>query len=498
MEKKRITVDTRPSPPMHNNTRTLLTTGILLGSWAMTCRCAGQTYDANAAYQTNELSGTETSPAFDVFSVGYLDRLVPDSFALFTADEHTNTFAGNADTQGFLTLNNAIVPAAAVNVSTAPFSGFSGLDAGEILLHPGGRGPDGFVAPLFDGVLRFTAPTTSFYNIAGAFRSLDIGATVNTIFRNGVPEMNIFDGGSFDLTLSLTAGDHVDFATGAGNDGIGSDSTGLRATLTLTGPPLTPPLQRVNIDFDGKRPGDEDSAGTMVGQGSAGGGNVFNSLGADSTGGDDNLTVTGANLLGDTGTATTVGFTIGPVGGDHEPGQPFEPAGIFDDYIFNNSAGNSTPGGSPFKITGLGDAATANLYLYGSFNNTPEFVIEGFPAGGIFGNYHGLNATAYLGVPVTGGEITGLFGVGETGVLGGLTVVTLATSTQFTAMTVAAGTVTLTFTTTPGLRYQAEFSDDLVLWLPLGSEQTATAGSLTRTDSAAGGGKRFYRVLVTQ
>ena len=181
----------------------ILTTGVLFASWAITYRCAAQTYDANAAFKLNELSGAETNSIFGPFTVGYLDRLVPNSFTPFDAGEHTNAFAGNANTQGFLTLNNVIVPAAAVNVFATPFSGFSGLDAGEILLHPGGRGPNGFVGPFFDGVVRFTAPTTSFYHIAGAFRSLASGVTVNTIFHNGVPEMSLADAGSFNLTLQL-------------------------------------------------------------------------------------------------------------------------------------------------------------------------------------------------------------------------------------------------------------------------------------------------------
>ena len=401
----------------------IFTSGILLASLVLSTHAVAQTYDANADFKLNELGGAETSSIFGPFTVGYLDRLVPNSFTPFAAGEHTNAFAGNGDTQGFLTLNNVIVPAAVVNVSAVPFSGFSGLDAGEILLHPGGRGGDGFLPPFFDGVMRFTAPTTSLYNIAGAFRSLDAGTTLNTIFRNGVPALSIIDAGNFNFTLQLTAGDIIDFASGAGNDGIGADSTGLRATL-IAGTPAPPATQVVNIDFNGKRPGDAGDAGIFVGASAAGLGTVFNGVIADSTGGDDNLNVSGVNLLSDTGAPTTVGFTIGPVGGDHEPAQPFEPASLYDDYIFNNSAGNSTPGGSPFTISGLGGAITADLYLYGSFNTTPDFVIAGFAGSGIFGNYNGLNATAYLGVPVTGGEITGLFGVGETGILGGLTVVT--------------------------------------------------------------------------
>lgn len=80
----------------------------------------------------------------------------------------------------------------------------------------------------------------------------------------------------------------------------------------------------VNIDFDGQRPGDASSAGTYFGPGAAGGGNTFNGLAAvsDGTGAGDNITVAGAGLLDDNGGATTVGFSVSPVGGDANPDTP--------------------------------------------------------------------------------------------------------------------------------------------------------------------------------
>lgn len=185
-----------------------LTTNVLLVSWAISFRCVAQTFDANAAFKLNELGGSETTPFFGPFSVGFTENF--GDFNSFTAAEHTNAFAGNANTEGFLTLNNVSVPAAVVNVSC-------------------------------------------------------------------------------------------------------------------------------------------------------------------------------------------------------------------DDYIFNNSAGNNTPNGSPFSITGLNDAIIADLYFYGSFGSQ-AFTVNGAPSGGVFGAYHGLEATAFFNVPVTAGEITGLFGVAQTGVLGGLSI----------------------------------------------------------------------------
>lgn len=66
-----------------------------------------------------------------------------------------------------------------------------------------------------------------------------------------------------------------------------------------------------------------------------------------------------------------------------------------------------------------------------------------------------------------------------------------ATEVAFTG-----GTITLSFTTTPGVRYQPLFSDDLFTWLPLGGVLTATGAPLTVTDNPGAESKRFYRVEV--
>jgi hypothetical protein len=68
----------------------------------------------------------------------------------------------------------------------------------------------------------------------------------------------------------------------------------------------------------------------------------------------DNLAVSATALLDSNGSATTVNFSISPVGGDTEASNAIEPAALYDDYIFNNSAGNQVgAAGSPFTISGL-------------------------------------------------------------------------------------------------------------------------------------------------
>ncbi len=129
----------------------------------------------------------------------------------------------------------------------------------------------------------------------------------------------------------------------------------------------------VNIDFQGVRnvPGPDVPGPVYSGPSAAGVGTSWNGLSADSRlpdgSDDDNLNVSGANLVDDAGISTGVGFAVGPVGGDvccaAPVADPLDPLALFNDYIFNNSAGNSA-GQSPFTITGLGGNATVDLYFY--------------------------------------------------------------------------------------------------------------------------------------
>ena len=184
--------------------------------------------------------------------------------------------------------------------------------------------------------------------------------------------------------------------------------------------------QIVNIDFEGQRAGDAGTAGLFVGQGAAGGGTVFNGIAADSTVAGDNITVSGTNLLDSNGAATTVGFSISPVGGDNEPANAIQPDSLYDDYVFNNSAGNQVgAAGSPFTISGLTTPA-ADLYLYFSFDagRAGGTTVNGAAdPDGTLGTFNGFsNVLFFDDVPVSGGSITGTFGVSNTGVLGGLTI----------------------------------------------------------------------------
>ena len=127
------------------------------------------------------------------------------------------------------------LPWVARNVSAFPvnWAGTTTMAPGALSLHPG---PSGQVA-----LLRFTVPSTGQYAINGAFFGQDyVGPTTTDVhlLLNG---SSIFDGvvadfgtsHSFNITMALAGGSHLDFAVGFGsNQNYLYDSTGLTATIT--------------------------------------------------------------------------------------------------------------------------------------------------------------------------------------------------------------------------------------------------------------------------
>ncbi|MDB6171929.1 MAG: CotH protein [Chthoniobacteraceae bacterium] len=69
--------------------------------------------------------------------------------------------------------------------------------------------------------------------------------------------------------------------------------------------------------------------------------------------------------------------------------------------------------------------------------------------------------------------------------------------TQLTEFTRETAKVSITFTTTPGLRYRVEVSSDLLTWAPVGNEEVATNSTLTVVESNPPGNRRFYRILLS-
>jgi len=168
--------------------------------------------------------------------------------------------------------------------------------------------------------------------------------------------------------------------------------------------PVDPPTYKtINIDFDGTRDSDPDPITYQPASGE-----VYNSILVDSrTSGanDDNLSISGSNLLDSNGNATTVGFAASPVGGDQAPAytdinDPSLDDALSSDYLFVHSAGNDSD--APFTISGLGDTAMINIILGPGTGSPQEVVVEGAD------NYGGV----FYDVPVVNGEVHGTIGNG--------------------------------------------------------------------------------------
>src|SRR5262249_19034170 len=108
---------------------------------------------------------------------------------------------------------------------------------GQLGQHPG---PNGEYS-----VIRWTAPDSAVIAIDGRFTGLDIATTDVHVLHNGT---SLFDGAvngfgnvpSFSASLSVLAGDTIDFVVGYGSNGtVAFDSTGLTATI-LTDSPVPP------------------------------------------------------------------------------------------------------------------------------------------------------------------------------------------------------------------------------------------------------------------
>ncbi len=190
------------------------------------------TYDANAAFVAHENGATETNPSFTPFTVGYSG--INGVFTVFSASDHTNNWSGaNPAIQGFHITN--FNPAVVVNTSANtenPYSsqGLASVDPSQIILHPGNNSTTNENA-----IVRFIAPTAGVYAITGDFESLHFGETKNEVVHNGVALFSsTADNSNFNLTATLAANDHIDFVVNRSSDAYNGDSTGLRASLTLT------------------------------------------------------------------------------------------------------------------------------------------------------------------------------------------------------------------------------------------------------------------------
>jgi len=147
------------------------------------------------------------------------------------------------DTEVSSSLNIWLNNSTPATTSSAQYNGTSnvvaGLQPGHLGFHPGSTGQY--------GILRWTAPSGGSYSLATIFSPANSSATTDVhVLQNGTSLFNGAVNGTgtsqnFSTTLSVAAGDKIDFAVGYGSNGnYISDLTGLDAVITSTNTPAVP------------------------------------------------------------------------------------------------------------------------------------------------------------------------------------------------------------------------------------------------------------------
>ena len=222
----------------------------------ITIRAGAQTYDAAAQF-----SGTDNPDG--VWSYGCTQSLGA-AFHLYT--QQVPIFSGVYDWRLNSSCGQTNPPSVAYNSTNAVLTGGTvSVPAHTIWFHPGPEDQH--------SVLRFTAPASGNYQVKAVFWGDDfVGPTTTDVhvLHNG---LGLYTGEvtgfgrpssdqSFTTTISVTAGDTIDFAVGYGTDGgYGFDSTGVSAVITqlalscqLTGIVNGPPKQ-IMITMQAVSPG---------------------------------------------------------------------------------------------------------------------------------------------------------------------------------------------------------------------------------------------------
>jgi hypothetical protein len=216
---------------------------LLIGAMALLAGAGiapAETWDAVSNFPTSPALPAVNSP----WSYGYSNTLTPFVFTPDTAST-TDYFGNGSGIVGYYSpLNGAFLPTVLANTTASPFTiaSITNWDPSLLLLHPGESGTQGEYS-----IVRFTAPDTATYNVEAVFQGLDsVGPTntSNTILVNGdaIYASVIHSYGvpsDVPETLSLNAGDTVDFAVGFAGQNYNNDSTGFNATISETPEPGT-------------------------------------------------------------------------------------------------------------------------------------------------------------------------------------------------------------------------------------------------------------------
>ncbi len=216
---------------MNRATLMLVALALLLVGVAQS-RAGNIIYDPAAAFST-------TNNPNGVWSYGWSHTLgsafIPDTD--FVLSSGLSAWLGDQSADG--------TPGIAYNGTGSPISipgTIVTYPTGGLAEHPGPAGQD--------ALLRFTAPSSGNYSIAGNFSGFDRAPTTTDVhvLVDGVSEFDGNVGGygpssavPFLIDLPLKTGDIIDFAVGVGSDGSNhNDTTGLAATITEFGTGTTP------------------------------------------------------------------------------------------------------------------------------------------------------------------------------------------------------------------------------------------------------------------
>lgn len=196
----------------------------------------GSRVAAQTVYNPVTQFSVAANPGSGTWTYGYKTSSVTGAFLAFDT-AGTLVSSGNTVNTWYAS-SVATEPGVGVNLSstnTFTMGGHTTIQPSEMNLHPGAAGQL--------AVLRFTAPTTGSYALAGNFSgNSNAGTTTDVhILQNNVSFFDSTVTGfgttvTFSQTLSLTSGDYVDFVVGWSNGSYNNDSTGLVTTLTAAVP----------------------------------------------------------------------------------------------------------------------------------------------------------------------------------------------------------------------------------------------------------------------
>jgi hypothetical protein len=222
----------------------LLVGAVSAGLTAQAVRAAsvGNVNDAFLADVGTTGPHTET---YGDFAYGYSDTTTDPGFLSgFSTAAYGFTppsgFVNSPGVDGFYVDNNISVPAIVGNTTGSVTTTTYGatLQAGQLLLHPGGvSAPDGYTPPYSAADIRYTVPLTGRYDVTADFSQIHTGNTDDSIYVNGIEVAGPGVSSPTGPTLSylspglLAKGTTIDIVAAAHAGNIGSASTGLFANI---------------------------------------------------------------------------------------------------------------------------------------------------------------------------------------------------------------------------------------------------------------------------